>query len=101
KSSHLQTVLEQSGYNRIDLVLQQHEVPHHNVVAAVALGHRQPSSETKWRGRGDSVDGDLHIVSRNVDFENLPFVIALLIDSSHDGLIIGLYFLCMGHRRSG
>src|SRR5689334_14082735 len=76
ESGHLESVLEQRGHHGIDLLLQQHEVAHHDVHSC-AFGHPNPSSESKWRGRRNVRNCDLEVVPRDVDLQYLVLEIAL------------------------
>lgn len=55
------------GHDRIDLVLQEDKVAHHDVHAAVAFRHCEPPSETEGRRSRGAIDRDLQIVAGNVD----------------------------------
>src|SRR5262249_34934371 len=59
EGSHFETVIEEGGHDRIDLVFLKHEVPHHYVHTAVTLGHREPSAEAKRRRRCNTINSDL------------------------------------------
>src|SRR5437867_90224 len=77
----------------ISLILQENEVAHHHVVSALTSRHGQPSAEAKWCGDGQSVDGNLKVISRYVDFQDVRFVISLLPESLQNRPIFGRHVL--------
>ena len=87
--SHIHAVLEQRRHYRIDLVLRQHEITHHDVHAAGAFRHRHPSTKAEWRRRLDVGHGDADIVPRNVDFQHIGFVVARLAEGGEHLLVLG------------
>src|SRR5512142_1096952 len=76
-SRDFESVIEESGHDRIDLVFQEDQVAHHHVHAAVTLGHCKPAPEAERRWSGDAVDGDLQIVARDVDLQDAILEITL------------------------
>jgi hypothetical protein len=89
KRSRLEAVVQQRRHNRVDLVLQQHEIAHHHVHAAGALRHRDPAAKAERRRRFDGGDGDAEIVARDVDLEHLVFVIARVTERREHLLVLG------------
>jgi len=73
-----ESVIEEGGHDRIDLVFQKHQVAHHDVHSTVTLGHRKPASEAERRRGCDTVDGDFKVVPGNVDLQDVVFEIPLL-----------------------
>jgi hypothetical protein len=59
KRRHFQPVFKQGRHDGIHFVLQQDEVAHHDVHAAIAFGDGDPAAESKRSRGGDSVNADL------------------------------------------
>ena len=72
----LEPVVEQRRHHRVDLVLGQHEVAHHHLLAAVALGHRHPAAEAERRRRRTAGDGDASVAARDVDLQHAVLEVA-------------------------
>src|SRR5207247_598610 len=77
----------------IDFVLQEHEIPHHDVAAAIPFGHSEPAAETKRRRRCGSVNRDFQVIARDVDFQNARLIVAFLVERFKHSLVIGWYVL--------
>ena len=73
---HLEPVVEESRHDRIDFFLQQHKAAHHDVVSAITFGHGEPSAKAEGSGHGEVVDGDVNVISRNIDLQHIRPVVA-------------------------
>jgi hypothetical protein len=62
-------------------------------VPGIALRHRDPAAESERRRCGHAGNRHLHIVSRDVDLEDLILEVALLAEESQYLLIVGGYLL--------
>ena len=95
---HVQAVVEQRRHDRVDLVLCEHQIAHHDVHAAGTLGHGHPPAEAE-RGRCYRVgDGDAEIAPRDVDLEHIGFEVALLAECREHLLVLCRNILRL-HRR--
>ena len=86
---HVEAGVEQCRHHRVDLVLREHQVAHHDVHPAGAFGHRQPAAEAERCRRLDAGDGDREIAARNVDLEHAVLEIPLFAERGQDLLILG------------
>src|SRR5216117_2671234 len=86
--------LSSSGHHRIDLILREHKIAHHDVHVTGALGHRHPAAKAERGWRLDVGHGDAEIVPWNVDFQHIGFVVALPTERRQDLLVRGWCFLC-------
>src|SRR5262245_23929640 len=96
KRRHLDSVIEERRHDWVDFVLEQHHISDHDVFTAVALCHGQPATEAEGRGGGHTIHGDLHIVSRDVDLEDIRFVVPLLAERLQYLLVFDRHLLSFG-----
>src|ERR1051325_7692674 len=88
QGSDLQPLLQQRGHYGIHLILKKDEVTHHHLISPRALSHRDPAAEAKRCRSRDSVNGYFEIIPRDVDLQNVGFIIALLIERLDDACIV-------------
>ena len=91
---NVDSVIEQRGEDRIHFFLEQHKVPHHHIRPVRSFGQRNPAPETKWRRRGEALDGHFQIVARNIHFQNSRLEVSLPVEQLQHILIVARHVLC-------
>ena len=86
-------MFQKRRHHGIHFVLSQNQVSHDHFFSAFALGHGEPTAKTK--GSWQRVSGNVHvqITPRNVDLEDVRFVVAGLAHDLQDFLIVTGSFL--------
>ncbi len=93
-----QPMVKEGRHDGINFLLQQHQIAHHYVVPAVALGQSKPSTEAERRRYGVVRDCHVQIVARYVDFEHVGLVVARLTHKFENLLVVAGHVLRMCHR---
>ena len=68
--------------------MRQNEIAHHHFGTIRRLRKGNPASETEWSRRGETLNRDLQIVSRNVHFQNVGFEITFFVEGFQDFFIL-------------
>jgi len=84
----INSIVEQGGEDGIDFLLGEDEIPHEDFLAAITLGHGDPTAKAEGSGRGSARDGHLKIRAGHVDLENARFVVAGTGEGLQDILIV-------------
>ena len=88
KGGHFQSVLKQRRHHRIDHVLQQYQVAHHNVIPTFALRQCEPTAESESSRNWIVRDCDVQVIPRYIDFQHVLLVVARFPDDFQGLLII-------------
>src|SRR6516162_2642847 len=93
QGGHFQTVVEERGHDRVNLILGQHQVSHHHVRTSSAFRHGQPAAKAKGCRRGHAVHHHVKIRTRDVHLEYIRLEIALFVEDFQGLLIFAGHFL--------
>src|SRR5229473_5122491 len=91
--SHIDSVVEQGGENRIYLFLQQYQVAHYHIRTIRRFSQGNPTSEAERSRRGEALNRHLQIVARNIYLENACFEVTLTVQRFENLLIITRHVL--------
>src|SRR5215469_12237754 len=93
QSGDLNVVVKERRHDLINLAFGEDEIAHDNVFTTVTFLHRKPAAESEWGGK--STPRNLHgqIISRNIYFQHIRFVVALLTDDFQHLLVVTRDFL--------
>src|SRR5215472_2592474 len=93
QSGDLNAVFKECRHDLIHLAFGEDEIAHDNVFTTIPLLHRKPAAESEWGGESIIRNFHVQIISRNVYFQHICFVVALLTDDLQHLLVVTRDFL--------
>ena len=90
---HIDSVIEKRRHDGIDFILKQHKIAHHHFASVCCFGQRDPSAESEWRRRRESLNRHLQVVPRDIHFQDPGLEVALPIQRFENILIVARHVL--------